>query len=284
MIVFYRILGNDIPVRHRPNQTLVNLSFILRNEAEFPRCEKRFLLNRIVDPQIRKKLQSIIGAAGLRCDEIPFLPDDYCGLGSAVEKALYLTNQNAARNRCIDLGLADADTVLPFDGQVFFSVNGWSDMVDALGTPDAEKYLAVPMFRLRENRHALAPWHPGLDDVDHLWAEPQIVVRRGHDIRFNERLSYGEANKVELLMRLGIPGPWDEWVGRQFQKIRANLAATRSLSSGRICYAGFVLRLESGKWKAERSTSFRAHARRLGLDEFVERVDRQFGRRISADD
>lgn len=213
MIVFYRILGNDIPVRHRPNQTLVNLSFILRNEAEFPRCEKRFLLNRIVDPQIRKKLQSIIGAAGLRCDEIPFLPDDYCGLGSAVEKALYLTNQNAARNRCIDLGLADADTVLPFDGQVFFSVNGWSDMVDALGTPDAEKYLAVPMFRLRENRHALAPWHPGLDDVDHLWAEPQIVVRRGHDIRFNERLSYGEANKVELLMRLGIPGPWDGWVG-----------------------------------------------------------------------
>lgn len=282
MIVFYRILGNDIPVRHRPNQTLVNLPFILRNEAQFPDCEKRFLLNRIVDPRIRERLLAMIGAAGFRCDEIPFLPDDYRRLDSAAEKALYLTNQNAARNRCIDLGLADADIVLPFDGQVFFSANGWSGMLDALGTPDPEKYLAVPMFRLRENRHALAPWRPGLDDDDHLWAEPQIVVRRGHDIRFNERLPYGKANKIELLMRLGIPGPWNQWTGEHFQAIRANLAETRSLGFGRIRDAGFVLRLESGNWKAERSTSFRVHARRMGLDEFVARVDSQYGRRIPA--
>ncbi|MGH8042393.1 MAG: hypothetical protein ACREPN_10155 [Rudaea sp.] len=273
--IFYRILGNDIPVRHRPAQTLTNLSFILKHEPELPGCEKRFLLNHIVDPQTKNRLIAMIRDAGLSWEDIPFVVDDYRKLTGPAERALYLTNQNAARNRCIRQGLADGNAVMPFDGQVFFREEGYSAMIAGLNTDSAGKYLVVPMFRLRENPHALLPWRYPDEEVDYLlWAEPQIVVRRGHDLTFNESLGYGNANKVELLMRLGIKGPWDGWERDLFRNIRANLTATQSQSFGRVREAGFVFRLASGNWKAERSTSYRVQARKMGLEEFIAQVDR----------
>ncbi|MBS0557810.1 MAG: hypothetical protein JSR27_10405 [Proteobacteria bacterium] len=272
-VVFYRILGNDIPVRHGPYQTLRSLSFTLENEPALPGCKKRFLLNRIADSRIRDRLVAMIEHAGHRWDEIAFDPGVYRQLVTSEERALYLTNQNAARNLCIDLGLSDGEVVLPFDGQVFFSVEGWSGLMDALATDAISKFLIVPMFRLRSNQHALASKpKPGEDD-NHLWAEPQIAVRAGADVRFNERLNYGRANKVEMLMRLGVAGPWDGWSGDHIRAIRANLADTRSRDFGRVPEAGFVLRLESGNWKADRNISFRVQTRQSGLDEFIARVD-----------
>lgn len=273
-IIFYRILGNDIPIRHRPHQTLTNLPFILKNEAMLPDGEKRFLLNRIVDQQIRQALIAAIDSAGLRWDEIPFDPSEFRALQTLDEKALYLTNQNAARNRCIDLGLADADVVLPFDGQVFFRPEGWAGMSEGLAADTSGKYFAVPMLRVRENRQATVPWTNG-EDADHLWAEPQIAVRRGYDLRFNERLHYGNANKIELLMKLGVKGPWDTWDSPLYRAIRADMSAAPSPNFGRVSQAGFVFRLASGNWKAERSTNIRVHSRRLGLQEFVLRIVRE---------
>ncbi|HEX6834717.1 MAG TPA: hypothetical protein VF132_14355 [Rudaea sp.] len=273
-IIFYRILGNDIPIRHRAHQTLTNLPFILRNESALPDCEKRFLLNRIVDAQVRRSLITAIEAAGLRWDEIAFDPAEFRALPTHEDKALYLTNQNAARNRCVDLGLADADVVLPFDGQVFFRREGWAAMMRGLqADPDAH-YLTVPMLRVRENHHATGAWN-GSEDADHLWAEPQIAVRRGYDLRFNEQLSYGNANKIELLMKLGVKGPWDTWDSPVYRTIRTQIAAAPSPNFGRVRQAGFVFRLASGNWKAERSTSIRVHSRRLGLEEFVLRIARE---------
>lgn len=46
-IILYRIIGNDLPPRHKEGQTLSNLQFILEHEADFPNTRKIFLLNRI---------------------------------------------------------------------------------------------------------------------------------------------------------------------------------------------------------------------------------------------
>ncbi|MBS0488171.1 MAG: hypothetical protein JSS13_12575 [Proteobacteria bacterium] len=269
--MLFRILGNDIPVRHGANQTLRNLAFILEHEPALPGCEKRFLLNRIAYPEIRQRLVDLIEQAGFLWHEIPFERSVYRHLATFDEKALYLTNQNAARNRCIDLGFAHGDCVLPFDGQVFISTQGWDELIRHIDENRLAKYFTVPMFRLRNNQHALGP-KPSEDD-NHLWAEPQIAVRAGCDIRFNERLTYGRANKVEMLMRLGVPGPWDKWIGDHIREIRANLVNTRSQEYGKVREAGFVVRLESGNWKADRNTSFRVQARNTGLEDFVARVD-----------
>lgn len=44
--------------------------------------------------------------------------------------------------------------------------------------------------------------------------EPQIMMHRTAAARYDETLRYGCRPKVELLMRLGVKGPWDSWPGQ----------------------------------------------------------------------
>jgi len=273
-MILYRILGNDIPLRHGAQQTADALAYLLAHEPTLPGCEKRFLLNRIVDRDTNARLVAAIEHAGLRWDAMPFVPDEYRRLDSLPAKALYLTNQNAARNRCVELGLADADTVMPFDGQTFFTEQGWRSLGAALAADVEARYATVPMFRLLDNASAFGGWvRPLAEDDAHIRTEPQIVMRRGHDVRFNPHLTYGQANKVELLMRLGVPGPWDAWTGTLADQIRADVRIAPSRSFGRVRDAGFVFRLASGNPRADRDKTLRAHARLAGLQSFVQRVD-----------
>lgn len=273
-MILYRILGNDIPLRHGAQQTAGALAFILEHEPVLPGCEKRFLLNRIVDRDTYARLVAAIEGAGLRWDAIPFVADEYRRLDGLPAKALYLTNQNAARNRCIELGLADADAVMPFDGQTFFTDQGWRGLGTALAADIDARYVTVPMFRLFDNASAFGNWaRPLAEDDAHIRTEPQILMRRGHDVRFNPHLTYGQANKVELLMRLGVRGPWDAWTGTLADRIRADVRIAPSHSFGRVRDAGFVFRLASGNARADRDKALRAHARLAGLQAFVQRVD-----------
>ena len=41
--------------------------------------------------------------------------------------------------------------------------------------------------------------------------QPQLIFRRDAVERFNVDMRYGRRSKVEMLWRLGIPGPWDTW-------------------------------------------------------------------------
>ncbi|MEP6938222.1 MAG: hypothetical protein ABI846_00540 [Rudaea sp.] len=278
-MIFYRILGNDIPLRHGAQQTVDALAFILEREPVLPGCEKRFLLNRIVDHDTQARLAGAIEAAALRWDAMPFVADEFLRLDGLAAKARYLTNQNAARNRCIDLGLADAATVMPFDGQTFFTEEGWHGLRDALAADADARYMSVPMFRLFDNARALGEWaRPLAEDEAHIRTEPQVLIRRGHDVRFNPHLTYGQANKVELLMRLGIPGPWDGWTGPLFDSIRADVRVAPSRSFGRVRDAGFVFRLESGNPLADRDQALRSRARLAGLQALVRRVEESVAR------
>jgi hypothetical protein len=58
--IFYRILGNDLPPRHRKGQTLVNLKIILDREPAFEDVEKRWIVNRIVDLQDEQKIIKLL--------------------------------------------------------------------------------------------------------------------------------------------------------------------------------------------------------------------------------
>lgn len=49
-LLLYRIIGNDLPPRHKEGQTLSNLRFILEHEPSFPNTRKIYVLNRITDP------------------------------------------------------------------------------------------------------------------------------------------------------------------------------------------------------------------------------------------
>ena len=46
-IVIYRLIGNDMPPLQGPMQTYLNTKYTLKYEPNFPRVQKRWILNRI---------------------------------------------------------------------------------------------------------------------------------------------------------------------------------------------------------------------------------------------
>jgi hypothetical protein len=76
-IVLYRILGNDLPPRHRPGQTLSNVRFILEHEPEFNNTRKLWVLNRIVDPHAEESIIQLLDHHRQEYIRIPFEEDEY---------------------------------------------------------------------------------------------------------------------------------------------------------------------------------------------------------------
>ena len=100
--IFYTILGSDLPPRHSPNQTLVNLSFLLQNEnltLPFPnsqylphtylpptlKIERRFLLNRLVPGPERDALVELLGKWGKSWEEVEWKDERWREVGFRCE-------------------------------------------------------------------------------------------------------------------------------------------------------------------------------------------------------
>lgn len=76
-IVLYRILGNDLPPRHKQGQTLSNLRFILEHEPSFPKTKKYWILNRMVDPANEAAIIKLLKKHNQEYVRVPFEADEY---------------------------------------------------------------------------------------------------------------------------------------------------------------------------------------------------------------
>lgn len=233
----YRIIGNDLVPRHRKGQARENLPFILEQEPELTACEKRFVVNRIVDPAEEDAIIEILEKAGAGYLHIPFDVTDYANQpwdipgipseyapGSARylklrpeqqsriiarlnrHKNNYVVHNNGARNAALSQGRELADWVLPWDGNCFLSESAWEEIRSSLTLqPDIPAWL-IPMARLTDNTQlSLVDFRPNARE------EPQIILRADCPITFNPDFYYGRRPKVELFWRLGVPGKWDDW-------------------------------------------------------------------------
>lgn len=296
--VLYRILGNDLPPRYSPGQTLANLRFTLENEQELPGLEKRWLLNRIVCPDTLAALQGTIRAAGQRFDVIPFEEEayrqvwtdlgktppechpwstDYQQLPRLMQlrisdyiarfKNQYLMNNNGARNRAIALGLADAEWVLPWDGGCFLPAWAW-EKIQAVMVSAQVHYLCVPMHRLADN--ASMPRPEDRDAVD--WDEPQVGFSQQAQLHFDESLRYGSMPKALLLRRMGLPGPWQHseegWLPWEYPEL------TPAADAGAFQLCGLVMRL-GGEQQGEHHVDVHGlwGLRFVGILKFIRAVD-----------
>jgi len=272
-IIFYRILGNDLPPRHSASQTITNLKFILEKEPELSNCEKRFLLNRIADRKTMRNITAMLNDSGYRCDELPFRSNEYISKKTHNDKFHYLTNINPARNHALKMGLEDGKICLPFDGQTFFTMDAWKSFLsDIQSHPDAACYV-VPMYRLNNNESIFSRVDNKRDEM-HGASEPQAALTQKSDLRFNEKLGYGQGNKIELLMRLGVNGPWDNWNSQFFQMMRRQALSHKSISFGNIPSAGYVFRLFSGNALAEKNISRRARDREVGIKLLIDKLNK----------
>lgn len=266
--VLYRIIGNDLIPRHRKGQSRENVQFILEHEEDLQDCEKRWILNRIVDPDEERAIVSLLEKHGheyLRIayhdeeyqrrrwdlDALPApgytlsgqyeeLPEDFrARLYKRIyrHKNNYIVNNNGARNATLADGRERAKWVLPWDGNCFLTPLAWSAIRTAVTARPWYPYVVVPMARTRDHATLLEPGYAPVPRD-----EPQIAFRRDATETFNEEYYYGRRPKVELLWRLGVPGPWDEWAAEPWDLPVPEYAA----EAGSWQRAGWVARLPSG--------------------------------------
>lgn len=306
--VLTRILGNDLPPRHRSGQTEANLRFILEREAPLERCEKRWIVNRVVDPAAEARLLDLLRQHGARVSRVPWCADAYRRIGRTLEdfespaflssdafrglpaglqaraidhsyhhKNLYVMNNNGARNRALAEARDAADWILPLDGACFFTPDGWARLLDAARRAPRARYLVIPMARVPDNRD-LDRADLARVDWDDSWDEPQLGFHRDARERFDERLRYGRRSKAELLARLGVEHWSTAWRRHAWE---SSPPASGPPPPGHVVEAGWVLRLASGRPEQDRSgpaaLEARTRARMEGVRRLLARLDAGLG-------
>lgn len=282
-IHLYRIIGNDLPPRHEIGQSLRNVSFILDNEPKFEDCDRFWVINRIYDKAARQLVLNELETAGESYFEIPFEIKDYPISGTFRDKYHYVTNNNPARNFCLEksFGSSEApDIVMPFDGNCFFSVEGWFYARNEIMNNFYSPYFIVPMARcisyddVKEQPNLREIYQVG-KMMRHDITEPQIAFGKDHDLRFDPNRPYGEASKVDLLWKLGIPGVWDWWYQEHGGLCQQALKTPSKFITRNPIYAGYVYRLPSGRPESETNNLIRGSSRQEGLKRLVESIDRE---------
>ena len=180
--VIYRIIGNSLPPRHGPDEAYDNLQFILDNEPDLRSCDKRWVLNRLVDPEVEAKCIKLIEASGQKYLLIPFDETAYkatfldaSGMPKPLNpfardsgevegslrvlakewilrhKSLAAIQFNSARNRAIELGRKDAIWTLPLDGSNYFTAEFWDRFVESVTQNEGALYCLLRLVRLNDN-------------------------------------------------------------------------------------------------------------------------------------
>lgn len=266
--VLYRIIGNDLYPRHKKGQTLENLGFILKNERNLKDCEKRWIVNRIIDKKEERTIINMLRKHNQPFIHIPFREEEYRLIrwdtdclpepgymaGDKIEamepemrnrlraatyrlKNNYVMNNNGARNVALRDGKRRAKWVLPWDGNCFVTLKAWSQIRADIAASPALKYFIVPMTRVLNNEQLLTDKLTP-DPVE----EPQLIFRSDSKEYFNEKFCYGRRSKVEMFWRLGIPGEWDRWRDDPWDQARR----PKSKEACQFGTAGWVARLFSG--------------------------------------
>lgn len=266
--VLYRIIGNDLYPRHKRGQSIENLRFILEHEPVLEGCEKRFVLNRLLDAGQEEEIIGLLAAAGLEYFRIPFDPAEYARIGFDVDalpepgflsggrfdaldeaardrllgalyrhKNNYVMNNNGARNAALEDGRGRAKWILPWDGNCFLTHEAWGRIRGDVAKAPGNRYFVVPMARMPSNALLITG-----GDVPRPVEEPQVIFRSDAAERFNEAFCYGRRPKVELLWRLGVKGAWDDYSDDPWDQPRTPL----SPDAEAVGRAGWVARLSSG--------------------------------------
>jgi len=306
-----RVIGNDLVPRHRKGQARENLAFILDHEPDLPGCTRGWIVNRIADGQEERAILDLLEAHGQEYRRIPFDAGAYARIGydfslfpepgflvSPAALALdererlrataqacrlknaYVMNNNGGRNAALEMGLEmgldRAKWVLPWDGNCMMTRGDWDDLAAVVRARRDCRYFVTPMRRLLDNAEAQAERLAGPAEE-----EPQILFRADAGARFDPAHPYGRRPKVELLVRLGVPGPWDRWELDPWDLP----AGPRVPDAGAVPQAGRVARLFSGRAEFERDAHAtrlirrRGDARALGIVATLDRLD---ARRLAA--
>ncbi|QPN62864.1 alginate lyase family protein [Synechococcus sp. CBW1004] len=299
--VLFRILGAAHDGADPDEGLLDQLAFILEHEPAHRGLQKRWLLHRLPDSELREQIVALLDRHQQPWDEIPFEPQAYAAcwtdIGSVPEdchpwsesfreldsefqgqilayvarrKTRYLFNLNEARNHALRLAAPLARWVFPWDGCCFLTSDAWHVIRPLLDLPELA-YLAVPSSLLDDRQSLLCGTsQPPLAD-----GLPLLGFLGPSEVPYNAGLDeIGEVD-TDLLRRLGLPGPWlheepdvVNWSGFDITPVP---------DRGRLVQAGWVYRLPPHPPgdSEERRENARLSARRIDMKLVREALDSQ---------
>eukprot|EP00271_Cylindrocystis_brebissonii_P010595 TRINITY_DN26853_c0_g1_i1.p1 TRINITY_DN26853_c0_g1~~TRINITY_DN26853_c0_g1_i1.p1 ORF type:complete len:368 (-),score=49.64 TRINITY_DN26853_c0_g1_i1:131-1234(-) len=224
--LLYRIIGNNMPPLQCPSQLLWNTEYALRHEPELHDCEKRWVLNQIMNATERALLIDAFLEHGFTSDDIIIRRLNVSKVAAQKQAvwADHVTAQNEARNVAIEDGIRrGARWILPFDGNHFLTEEAWASIERSADEADARdyKYFKVPVHRLhrQQQRRFVNGSSLFADLKSHapIMIESQLAFRYDATERFQEGMVYGMQNKLELLAR-ACGNPEDATPGTPFQE------------------------------------------------------------------
>ena len=272
----FRIIGNDLK-RNATGRTIQNLEFILAHETDFPNCMKTWILNRILDPEVERRLIEAIEVRAQRFFRIAHDREAAAAPASSRrERICTVIGINQARNVALSEGRKQFDWTLPFDGHCFIPDAGWDEFIEIASAAE-RPYIVIGMERVQTYRDALlSGTRPKCEE---LWegkgwsaVEPQLAFHHTSTSTFDESLPYGDRDKAELLVRLGVPGIWHEWERPGESSIRIESTSNAECAASFV-HAGFVIRLPSGRPEADTNPLTRVLLRNIGLARLIARLD-----------
>lgn len=304
MIWLLRTVGNSLPPRHDPEQSLKNIEFILKYEIQDPLLHKHWILNRIVDQVFQRRTIELLEHFNTSYSILHFNLQEYAqykynafdhrgrDIVSTVgkygwtlaqlrstqrdDKIIHTLNVNGARNLMIQYGRENgARWILPWDQSCYLTTTSWELIRDALTTTTKKnmQYLYTWMVRIHgDNAQVLKKNYKPTPDELH--AEPQIIFRNDALEQFDPGMRYGRRDKAAFLVRLNIPGQWDRWYWDSFERPRTYLNRIKK-KKNTVPNVGYAIRLNSGKSELEKlQLSFhREMARATALFSFLNHLD-----------
>lgn len=251
-----RILGNELPPRDKPGVRLQIFESILEKEHARKDARRVWILNRILEPSLAQHLKERISRVGDLYVEIEIDWQAYLMARTRAEKLTVLVGINHARNEAFRASREFAKFVIVLDGDCYFNEVGWEALRNDVSRDQQlnmlRKYYAIPTIRL----------HSGLTEnsvLDSETDECMLVLRRDADQLFSESIPFGEDDKVEFLLRLGLYMKGISWFPKQ--------------SEGPCVLAGRVLHLTSGADELEKDHYLRWLIRKDSLDLLLHRAD-----------
>lgn len=216
-----------------------------------------------------------------------------------------IIQNNPVRNKMLELGIsAGAKYVLPWDGNCFITPSAWRKIQGNIstksdghkGSEDALnmtlKYFYTPMARVTNNSVLLADddsvrRHGEKKAIE----EPQLIFRNDASERFNETIAYGCRPKVDMLVRLRVPGNWTNvdlsmvCLSLTSYPNDSSLYSSSDIPTGNhsaVHLAGWVARLFSGKKDLEKKGAIikRGLTRTDGVEAIIGKASFQSARAL----
>lgn len=254
-IGIYRIIGTELPPRDIPGTRERVTNWILGNEEKHKDTQSHWIVNRILDHGMRRRLQRVFDIYSAKTVVIPMALKAVQEKRTRLEKVKTAIEINATRNWAIRDGFARGyDWVVVLDGDCTFTRAGFQEFCNVAATTD-KSYIGIP------SRRCVVYGDGTVEPVAEL-GEPMLAVRRGATQLFDESIPFGQGDKLKLLFSLGC-------------SVVQGQHAT-ALPDADIVIAGWTehISMDPGRAVVESDGDTRNRLREKGLDTLLEDVDR----------